>query len=116
MEDIMGDTDNLPKFAFGKINESGRLMIPAAIRKELGIKAGERLFMEVEDGVLRVQTHRSVIRRIQEEFRKHHPIKSGEMLISDQLIAERREEARREQEETDRELEEFRLRNEKQLV
>jgi hypothetical protein len=37
------------------------------------------------------------------------------MLMSDQLIAERREEARREMEETDRQIEEYRLRNERQL-
>jgi AbrB family looped-hinge helix DNA binding protein len=109
----MSNTDNLPKFAFGKINESGRLMIPVALRKELGIKAGERLFMEVEDGVLRVQTHRSVIRKIQEEMKKYA---TPGILVSDELIAERREEARREEEETERQLEEYRLRNEKQLV
>lgn len=112
----MKENANNPKIAFGTINVSGRLMIPVALRKELGIKPGERLFMEVVDGVLRVQTHLSVIRKIQEEFRKHHPIKPGEMPMSDQLIAERREEARREMEETDRQFEEFRLRNEKQLV
>lgn len=109
----MSDTDKISKFAFGKINESGRLLIPVAIRQQLGFQAGERLFMEVEDGVLRVQTHRSVIRRIQEEMKKY-ATPGG--LVSDELIAERREEARREEEETERQLVEFRLRNEKQLV
>jgi len=98
-----------------KINQNGRIVIPAAIRKEMGLKAGESLLMEVEDGVLRIESHRARIRRIQEEFRKYVPIKPGEMLMSDQLIAERREEARREMEETDRQIEEYRLRNERQL-
>jgi len=81
----------------------------------MGISAGEPVLMELEDGVLRIESHRSRIRRIQEEFRKHVPIGLGEMLMSDQLIAERREEARREMEETDRQIEEYRLRNERQL-
>jgi AbrB family looped-hinge helix DNA binding protein len=100
-----------PKSVSSKINQNGRIVIPAALRRQMGIKAGESVLMEVEDGVLRMESHRARIRRIQEEFRKHIPIKPGEMLMSDQLIAERREEARREMEETDRQIEEFRLRN-----
>jgi AbrB family looped-hinge helix DNA binding protein len=86
-----------PRFIRCKINQNGRIVIPAAIRREMGIKAGESLLMEVEDGVLRIESHRARIRRIQEEFKKIIP--PGGMLMSDQLIAERREEARREEEE-----------------
>ena len=104
-----------PRFVRCKINQNGRIVIPAAIRQEMGLKPGESVVMALEDGVLRIESHRSRIRRIQEEFRKHVPIRPGEMLMSDQLIAERREEARRETEETDRQIEEYRLRNERQL-
>ena len=104
-----------PHFVYGKINENGRIVIPAALRQQMGIKPGESVLMEVEDGVLRMESHRARIRRIQEEFRKHVSIKPGETLMSDQLIAERREEARREMEETDLQIEEFRLRNAGQL-
>jgi len=80
-----------------KINPNGRIVVPAAIRERLGFRAGDTLFMSVEGDVLRIESHRARIRRIQEEFRKY--IKPGEMLMSDQLIADRREEARREVEE-----------------
>jgi AbrB family looped-hinge helix DNA binding protein len=98
-----------------RMSENGRIVIPAQIREAMGIAAGESVLMKVEDGVLSIESHRRRILRIQEEFRKYLPIKPGEMLISDQLIAERREEARRETEETDRQIKEYRLRNESQL-
>jgi len=85
------------RFVYSKINSNGRIVIPAAMRQQMGIEAGEPVLMEVEDGVLRIESHRARIRRIQLEFKKH--IKPGEMLMSDQLIADRREEARREMEE-----------------
>lgn len=111
----MGSVVTQPRFVYGKINENGRIVIPAAIRRVMGLKAGDTVLMGVEEGVLRIESHRARIRRIQEEFRKHCPIKPGEMLMSDQLIAERREEARREMVETERQIAEYRLRNERQL-
>jgi AbrB family looped-hinge helix DNA binding protein len=79
-----------------KINQNGRIVIPAAIRRHMGLKAGDSLLMEVEDGVLRMESHRARIRRIQQEFKKIIP--PGGMLISNELIAERREEGRRDEE------------------
>ncbi|MGA3345962.1 MAG: AbrB/MazE/SpoVT family DNA-binding domain-containing protein [Terracidiphilus sp.] len=81
---------------FTKINESGRVVIPAALRQQMGIKAGDSVLMEVEDGVLRMESHRARIRRIQREIAQF--AKPG-ILASDELIAERREEARQEEEE-----------------
>lgn len=80
-----------------KINPNGRIVIPAAIRTQLGFTPGDTLLMTVEDDALKIESHRARIRRIQQEFKKY--IKPGEMLMSDQLIADRREEARREVEE-----------------
>ncbi|MGA2351789.1 MAG: AbrB/MazE/SpoVT family DNA-binding domain-containing protein [Terracidiphilus sp.] len=79
-----------------KINQNGRIVIPSAIRQQMGIKAGESLLMEVEDGVLRIESYHARIRRIQREIAQF--AKPG-ILASDELIAERREEARREEEE-----------------
>jgi len=39
-------------FVAGKINANGRIVIPAAIRRQMGIKPGESVLMDVEDGVL----------------------------------------------------------------
>jgi ribose 1,5-bisphosphokinase PhnN len=56
----------------------------------------------VEDGVLRMESHRARIRRIQKEFAQYI---RPDVLASDELIAERREEARREEEEMVRDRE-----------
>lgn len=79
----------------GTINESGRVVIPAALRRQMGVTAGDAVLMEVEDGVLRIESHRARMRRIQDEFKQFS--KPG-VRMSDQLIADRREEARREME------------------
>lgn len=88
-----------PKTVSTKINQNGRIVIPAAIRRELGLKAGETILMDVEDGVLRIESYPARIRRIQESLKQF--IKPGR-LLSDELIADRREEARREEEEMER--------------
>ncbi|MGA2277112.1 MAG: AbrB/MazE/SpoVT family DNA-binding domain-containing protein [Terracidiphilus sp.] len=87
------------RYVSSKINENGRIVIPAAIRQEMGLKAGDTVSMDFEEGVLRIETHRARIRRIQREIAQF--AKPG-ILASDELIAERREEARREEEEIKR--------------
>ena len=76
------------------IHANGRILIPAALRKQMGLNAGDSVLMDVEDGVLRIESHRARIRRIQQEFA---PYAKPGVLASDELIAERREEARREE-------------------
>jgi len=79
-----------------KLNDNGRIVIPAEIRAKMGIKPGDTLFLTLEGDVLKVESQMSRIRRIQESMRA---LISGDRLLSDELIAERREEARRETEE-----------------
>jgi AbrB family looped-hinge helix DNA binding protein len=80
-----------------RINENGRIVIPAGIRARMNLKPGDSVLMNLdEDGVLHVESHMARIRRIQDELKKFG--KPGS-LMSDELIAERREEARREMEE-----------------
>jgi AbrB family looped-hinge helix DNA binding protein len=79
-----------------RINQQGRIVIPAEIRRKMDIKPGETVLMDLEDGVLRIESHRARIRRIQQSLA--HLVPPGRCL-SDELIAERREEARREMEE-----------------
>ena len=99
---IMKASVTAPRSVSSKINQNGRIVIPAAIRRQMGIKAGDSLLMDVEDGILRLETHLARIRRIQREIAQY--CKPGP-LASDELIAERREEARREDEEFERERE-----------
>lgn len=75
------------------LNENGRIVIPAAIRKALQVKAGDELLLHVEDGELRVTTRMQRIRRAQELVRKH--LGTSPDLV-DGFIAERREAAKRE--------------------
>jgi AbrB family looped-hinge helix DNA binding protein len=79
-----------------RINDNGRIVIPAEIRQRMGIKPGDTLFLTLEGDVLKVEPYLARIRRIQESLR--HLIPAGR-LLSDELIADRREEARREMEE-----------------
>jgi len=86
--------------AKASLSANGGIVIPAAIRAEMGVAPGETLLMDLEDGVMRIESYPARIRRIQREFAKY--AKPG-ILLSDELIAERREEARREEEEIERE-------------
>ena len=82
--------------AKARINENGRIVIPAEIRQKLAVKPGDTLYLTAEGDTLRIESHRARIRHVQESLRRFIP---PDRLLSDELIAERREEARREMEE-----------------
>src|SRR5712692_7602275 len=77
-----------------RVDKQGRLLIPAELRRELGIVAGEPVTMRIaDDNTLRVITVREAIRQLQEwaaQFKK-----PGESVV-DEFIREKREEAARE--------------------
>jgi AbrB family looped-hinge helix DNA binding protein len=75
------------------LGEKGRIVIPAAMREELGMAAGSVVDLRVVDGELRISTLRSRILRAQERARRY--VKPG-TLVSDELSAERREAAKHE--------------------
>lgn len=76
-----------------KVNENGRVVIPAAFRKALGIYPGDTVILSVEDDELRITTMKRRIERAQQRAQKY--LKPGISLV-DELIAERREAARSE--------------------
>jgi AbrB family looped-hinge helix DNA binding protein len=78
-----------------RISANGRVVIPAELRRQMGLQVGEAVVMEVVDGVLRVEPQGTRIRRVQESLRRLIP---PERCLSDELIADRREEARHETE------------------
>jgi AbrB family looped-hinge helix DNA binding protein len=82
--------------ARARIGAGGRLVIPAEIRRALGLKDGESVVLRVEDGELRVWSVREGIRRAQAIASKY--IRPGESMV-DELIAERRAENARDEEE-----------------
>jgi len=74
-----------------KVNENGRVVIPAEFRRALGINSGDEVIARVEDDELRIMTVKARIARAQRLVRQY--IKPGRSL-ADELIAERRREAR----------------------
>jgi AbrB family looped-hinge helix DNA binding protein len=76
-----------------RINENGRIVIPAPFRKALGINPGDEVILRLEDDELRITTMKRRIERAQRHARQY--VKSGVSLV-DELIAERREAAKRE--------------------
>ena len=76
--------------ARAKIGPGGRLVIPAAQRRELGLDVGDQVVIRVEDQELRISSPGHRIERVQALVRRHN--RTGEML-SESLIRDRRAEA-----------------------
>jgi AbrB family looped-hinge helix DNA binding protein len=76
-----------------RINENGRVVIPASYRKALGIKPGDEVILRIEDDELRITTMNRRLERARRRIRKY--VKPG-VSLADELIAERREAAKRE--------------------
>ncbi len=76
-----------------KIIEGGKLVIPAAMRRELGIATGDTVVADVTNGELRVRTLPAAVARAQAILRRHVP---EDVSLVDDLIADRRHEADRE--------------------
>jgi AbrB family looped-hinge helix DNA binding protein len=75
------------------LGERGRLVLPAQLRRRLDLHPGDRLILTVEpEGGFRVVTARAQARRLLGLYRDLAPGRS----LAGELIAERREEARRE--------------------
>jgi len=76
-----------------RMSENGRVVIPASIRKTLGIHPGDEMVLRVEDDELRITTLKNRIRQAQKRMRKY--LKPGRSM-ADELILERREAAKHE--------------------
>lgn len=76
------------------LGRQGRIVIPAATRRRLGIDAGDELNLIEENGHVVLETRAAAAARAQ-GMSKHL---ATDVSVVDELIAERREEARREDE------------------
>ena len=76
-----------------RINENGRVVIPASFRKALGIRSGDEVLLRMEDDELRITTLKNRVARAQKRIGRYL-IKGGR--LSDELIAERRAASSRE--------------------
>jgi AbrB family looped-hinge helix DNA binding protein len=79
------------------MGRQGRVVVPPALRDQLGIEPGETLIARVDDNQLVLETRRAILARLQREFSSVAP----ERDLVAELIAERREEARREAEQAE---------------
>jgi AbrB family looped-hinge helix DNA binding protein len=69
------------------------MVIPAELRRSLGVEAGDQVVLDLKDGSLRVRSLDAVIRRVQERVRRYVP---DHVSLVDELMADRRAEAARE--------------------
>ena len=76
-----------------KLNDEGRLVIPAACRKRLGMSPGQELLLQISEQGLLVYTQDLAVKRLQDWVTAHVP---PGVSIVDELIADRRDEAARE--------------------
>jgi AbrB family looped-hinge helix DNA binding protein len=78
-----------------QIGAQGRIVIPAALRKALKFKPGDRLIARQVGDSLVLERREAIEKRLQARF-SHIP---REVSLVDELIAERRTEATREEQE-----------------
>lgn len=91
MQKKQGRFDGNPAFGQGvRIDQSGRVVVPAAIRKALGITPGQMLHISLVEGFVRLQTVEAGMGRIWAIADRNG--KSSENIVDD-FIAERRAEA-----------------------
>ena len=76
-----------------RVNENGRVVIPAAFRKALGIEIGDEVVLRIQGDELRITTQQRRIQRAQRRARQY--VKSDTSLVRE-LLAERREAAKNE--------------------
>jgi len=84
----------LPEPAEIRVGPQGRLVIPASLRRTLGIDPGDTLVIRLEDNRLVLEKRETILARLRDRFRRVPP----EVSLADELIRERREEVRREAE------------------
>ncbi len=77
------------------VDGSGRVVLPVAVRRALGLKAGTRLMVAVEGQEVTLTPVREAIRKAQGILAPYRPAEGS--LLSEALVAERREEYQRDQ-------------------
>jgi len=77
-----------------EVGPQGRIVIPATIRKAMGIEVGAKLVARVEDGRLVLETQDQLLNQFYSRFAQAR-LQPGESIV-DELIAEHRGESARE--------------------
>jgi AbrB family looped-hinge helix DNA binding protein len=80
--------------ARARIDNTGRILIPARLRTELNVRPGDAVILETSGEELHVRPYKQAIREAQAIIRKYIPDQDRSLV--NELIAERRQEAERE--------------------
>lgn len=75
-----------------EVNRDGRVLIPARVRRDLGLAAGSTLLLSVEDGRVVMESRAQLIARMRREIAESWQDDTSRSVV-DELIAERRAEA-----------------------
>lgn len=75
------------------IGEGGRIVLPASLRARLGLKPGAKAILTADENGLHIESQAAMIKRIQARVKE---LDKGSGSMVDELIAERRAEAARE--------------------
>lgn len=73
-----------------KVGPDGRIVLPVALRKSVGLKPGDIAVIECDGDSLLIRPFDAVLRETQDYFRQFIP---AGVSVVDELIAERRAEA-----------------------
>jgi len=73
-----------------RLGSDGRIVLPAVVRRALGLRPGDQLIVDVEGQEIRLVTVAEAARRAQELVRRY--VDPGESL-AESLVAERRRES-----------------------
>jgi AbrB family looped-hinge helix DNA binding protein len=75
------------------LGESGRIVLPTAIRKKFGLEPGERLTIVVDKGEIRIFNRKMILENVRARILEKRGTLKG---ILDEFLEERHEAARRE--------------------
>jgi len=89
--------DHAPRQEWAPVGFDGRVVIPAAYRKLLGIEAGGYVLMLMEDGEVRLVGREAALRRAQDLVARYVPRGTN---LADELIRDRRAEVVRDADRT----------------
>jgi AbrB family looped-hinge helix DNA binding protein len=73
-----------------KLGEDGRISLPAAYRRALGLRPGDELIVQLQDGAISVTSTKLGIERARRMLGRYLKTKES---LADSLIADRRSEA-----------------------
>jgi AbrB family looped-hinge helix DNA binding protein len=73
-----------------KVSASGRMTLPAQVRKALGLEGPGHVIIAMDDGKLTVRTMAQALEQVRALARRYAP---KDRLASEELIAERRRES-----------------------